>query len=183
MKLLQTDIKDLFVVETDLVSDDRGAFSRLFCERELESVLKGRKIVQINRSLTIAPGTVRGMHYQHPPHAETKLIRCIKGRVWDVAIDLREGSPTLLQWHAEELSSQNARMLIVPEGFAHGSQVLEPDSEMLYLHTDYYAPEAEDGILSNDSRLAISWPLPVANLSDRDKQYSPIPQDFSGIKV
>ncbi len=183
MKLLQTGIEGLFVVETDLISDDRGAFSRLFCERELESVLKGRKIVQINRSLTIAPGTVRGMHYQHSPHAETKLIRCIKGRIWDVAIDLREGSSTLLQWHAEELSPQNARMLVVPEGCAHGFQVLDSDSEMLYLHTNFYTPEAEGGVLYNDSKLAISWPLPVTSLSDRDKQYSPIPQDFSGIKV
>ncbi len=183
MKLSRTNIEGLFVAETDYISDDRGSFTRLFCERELAGALKGRKIVQVNRSLTLTPGTIRGMHYQYPPHTEMKLIRCTKGRVRDVAIDLRYGSPTLLQWHAEELSSQNARMLIVPEGCAHGFQVLDADSELLYLHTHFYTPEAEGGILYNDPRLSISWPLPVVNLSDRDRQYSPIPQDYSGIKV
>ncbi len=183
MNLLPTAIEDVVIVETDLLADHRGAFSRLFCERELTEAIGGRKIVQINQSSTINSGTVRGMHYQYPPHAEIKLVRCMKGRVWDVAVDLREGSPTFLQWHAEELSPQNARMLIIPEGCAHGFQALEPNSELLYLHTNFYVPEAEDGVMHNDSRLSISWPLPVTSLSDRDKEYPPIPHDFRGIKV
>jgi dTDP-4-dehydrorhamnose 3,5-epimerase len=183
MKLLPTAIEGVTIVETKLLSDHRGAFSRLFCERELASAIGERKPVQINRSLTVARGTVRGMHYQHPPYAEMKLVSCIKGRVWDVAVDLRADSPTLLQWHAEELSPQNARMLIVPEGCAHGFQALHSDSELLYLHTDYYTPEAEGGVLYNDPRLTISWPLPATNLSDRDQKYPLISDGFCGIKV
>jgi len=183
MKLMPTRIEGLFVAETDWMSDDRGAFSRLFCEHELAGAIGSRKIVQINRSLTISSGTVRGMHYQHPPHAETKLVRCTKGRILDVAIDIRAGSPTLLQWHAEELSPQNARMSIIPEGFAHGFQALEHDSELLYLHTNFYRPEAEGGVLCSDPQLAIPWPLPVANLCDRDQGYPILPRDFCGIKV
>ena len=183
MKLLSTVIKGLFIAETGLVSDDRGAFSRLFCERELVDAVGSRKVVQINRSLTITPGTVRGMHYQHPPHSEIKLVRCTKGRAWDVAVDIRAGSPTFLKWHAEELSPQNRRMSIIPEGFAHGFQTLDHDSELLYLHTNFYKPEAEGGVLYNDSQLAIPWPLPVTNLSDRDERYPSLPHDFCGIEV
>jgi dTDP-4-dehydrorhamnose 3,5-epimerase len=123
------------------------------------------------------------MHYQHPPHAEMKLVRCVKGGVWDVAVDLRAGSPTFLQWHAEELTPQNARMLIVPEGCAHGFQALEPDSELLYLHTAFYTPEAEGGVAHDDPRLAISWPLPVVDLSTRDRAHPQIMPSFSGISL
>jgi dTDP-4-dehydrorhamnose 3,5-epimerase len=108
-------------------------------------------------------------------------VRCFKGRVWDVAVDLRAGSPTFLQWHAEELSSENARMLVIPEGCAHGFQVLEPGSELLYLHTAFYSPEAEGGVSCNDPRLGITWPLPVADLSHRDSSLPLIAADYSGI--
>jgi len=183
MKLVPTPIEGLFVAETNLLSDNRGNFSRLFCERDLADAIGNRKIVQINRSLTISPGTVRGMHYQNPPYAETKLVRCTQGRILDVVIDIRVGSPTFLQWHAEELSSQNSRMSIIPEGFAHGFQALDHDSELLYLHTNFYKPEAEGGILYSDPRLAISWPLPVINLTDSDQMYPLLPDDYCGIKV
>jgi dTDP-4-dehydrorhamnose 3,5-epimerase len=183
MKLLPTALGGLYIVETSFVSDHRGAFSRLFCEQELAEAIGGRKIVQINQSVTIAPGTVRGMHYQNPPHAEMKLVRCIKGRVWDVTIDLRAESPTFLQWHAEELSPQNARMLIIPEGCAHGFQALESYSELLYLVTACYKPEAEGGVMPNDPRIAIDWPLPLKILSERDKQHGLIGPNFSGIKI
>ena len=180
MKLLQTVIGGLFIAETNAFSDDRGNFSRLFCQRELEVAIGRRKIVQINRSITLTSGTIRGMHYQHPPNAEIKLVRCLKGRIWDVVVDLRAGSPTLLHWHAEELSLQNARMIIIPEGCAHGFQVLEENSELLYMHTDFYKPEVEDGVAYNDPQLGINWPLPVTDLSERDQQFSPTPADFSG---
>ena len=136
--------------------------------------------MQINHSRTAAVGTVRGMHFQNPPHAEMKLVRCLKGRVWDVAVDLRAGSPTFLRWHAEVLAADNARMLVVPEGCAHGFQVLEPESELLYLHTANYAPEAEGGVFCEDPRLGIAWPLPVEGLSRRDLSFAPIATNFTG---
>lgn len=183
MKILQTMLPGVLVAEAISISDERGAFTRLYCERELASIIGDRRIVQINHSLTSNAGAVRGMHYQHPPRAEMKLVRCLKGRVWDVAVDLRAGSPTFLRWHGEELTPGNARMMVVPEGCAHGFQVLEPDSELLYLHTAYYTPESEGGVSCNDPRLGITWPLPVADLSRRDNNHPPITADFSGIVV
>ena len=181
MKIYSTRLRDVLVVKTTPVMDPRGAFSRLFCERELAEVIADRHIVQVNHSRTQVRGAVRGMHFQRPPQAEMKLVRCIRGRVWDVAVDLRQGSPTFLQWHAEELTPGNGHMLVVPEGCAHGFQVLEVDSEMLYLHTAFYAPAAEGGLAYNDPRLAISWPLPVTDLSEGDSRHKPITHDFPGL--
>ena len=183
VKLLPTAIEGLFVAETNPLTDHRGSFSRLFCKQELALAIGNRQIVQVNQSQTKTPGVIRGMHFQYPPHAEMKLIRCLKGRVWDVTVDLRAGSQTFLQWHAEELSSQNARMMIVPEGFAHGFQVLDPDSEMLYLHTAFYTPEKASGVPFDDPMLAIPWPLPIPALSSHNKQHPPMSSDFSGIKI
>jgi len=125
MKIVATPISGVFEVETTPFVDHRGAFARLYCEHELAEVIGGRRIVQINHSRTEMAGVVRGLHYQHPPHAEMKLVRCLKGRVWDVAVDLRQGSQTFLKWHAVELSPARANMLVIPEGLAHGFQVLE----------------------------------------------------------
>jgi dTDP-4-dehydrorhamnose 3,5-epimerase len=183
MKISSTPLAEVAVVETAPKSDHRGAFARLFCARELSSIIGQRRIVQINHSRTHLVGAVRGMHYQHPPHAEMKLVRCLKGRVWDVVVDLRAGSPTFLQWHAQELSEDNALMLAIPEGCAHGFQALEPDSELLYLHTAFYTPSAEAGLRSTDTRLSISWPLPIADLSDRDRAHPLLTADFSGVRV
>ena len=183
MKLMPTEIKGLFIAETNLISDYRGAFSRLFCERDLADAIGSRKIVQVNRSLTFSSGTVRGMHYQNPPHLEMKLVRCTQGRILDIAIDIRAGSPTFLQWHAEELSPENSRMSIIPEGFAHGFQALDHDTELIYLHTNFYKPESECAILYSDPRLAISWPLPTINLTDRDQRCPKLSHDFCGIEV
>ena len=183
MKFTRTALAGVVVVETTPVTDHRGAIVRLYCEHELAPVIGARRIVQINHSRTVTAGAVRGMHYQRPPHAEMKLVRCLKGRVWDVAVDVRAGSPTFLQWHAVELAPDNALMLVIPEGCAHGFQVLEPESELLYLHTAFYAPEAEGGISCNDPRLGIPWPLPVADLSQRDASHLPIASDFPGIAV
>ncbi len=183
MKLSPTAIHGVLVAETQFIADSRGAFARLFCENELAVALNGRRILQANLSITANAGAVRGMHYQLPPHAEMKLVRCIKGRVWDVAVDLRSGSPTFLKWHAEELTPKNARMLIIPEGCAHGFQVLEAESELLYLHTAAFAPEAEGGVRHDAKILSISWPLPVSDLSDRDRNHPNIPLNFLGFKV
>lgn len=183
MITLKTPIPDLSIVETNRIADTRGAFSRLFCEQELSAVIGKRRIVQINFSRTTIVGTVRGVHFQRFPYAEMKLVRCIKGRIWDVAVDLREKSKTFLQWHAEELSPDNGRMLVVPEGFAHGFQVLEPDSELIYLHTAIYHPQSEGGVRFNDPQIGINWPNSVTVISDKDANYELIDSDFQGLKI
>ena len=168
MNILDTPVADLTIVRSVHHRDARGTFLRLFCAQELQPVLGHRQIAQINHSKTSHAGAVRGMHFQRPPHAEMKMIRCLRGRVWDVAVDLRAGSPTFLQWHAEELAQDDAQMLVIPEGFAHGFQALEPDSELLYVHTAFYHPPSEGGLPYDDPRLAITWPLPPQDLSPRD---------------
>jgi dTDP-4-dehydrorhamnose 3,5-epimerase len=181
MRVVETEIKGVDVVETAHVEDYRGSFTRFFCEFDLSSVMRGRRIVQINHSRTRAVGGVRGMHFQLPPHTEMKLVRCVKGRVWDVAVDLRAGSATLLKWHAQELTPRDANMLVIPEGCAHGFQALEAESELLYLHTAPYVPAAEGGVAHDDPQLSIAWPLPVTDLSARDRAYHPLPPGFAGL--
>jgi len=183
VKLVPTAIAGVFVAETNAFQDSRGAFARLFCEREMAGAVGERKIQQINQSRTAAVGAVRGMHFQLAPHAEMKMVRCLKGRVWDVAVDLRAGSPTFLRHHAQELSAANASMLVIPEGCAHGFQVLEPDSELLYLHTASYTPSAEGGVRFDDPALNLPWPLPVTDLSERDKKHPLLNKNFLGINL
>ena len=182
MNIKPTAIRGVMIVETNPRIDDRGAFERLYCEHQLAPVIGKRRIVQINHSRTTVVGAIRGMHFQRPPRAEMKLVRCLKGKVWDVAVDLRADSPTFLKWHAEELTPGNARMLVISEGCAHGFQTLEPDSELLYLHTAFYAPEAEGGIRYDDPLLAITWPLPVTDISLRDTGHLLISTDFHGLQ-
>ena len=181
MKIQPTKLQGVFVAETSPVADHRGAFARLFCESDLGDVIRGRHIVQINLSITAGVGAIRGLHYQRSPHAEMKLVRCLRGRVWDVAADLRAGSRTFLQWHGEELTAGNGRMLAIPEGCAHGFQVLDPDSELLYLHTAFYDPAAEGGVRYDDPRLGITWPLQVGDLSQRDRSLPMLDAGFRGI--
>jgi dTDP-4-dehydrorhamnose 3,5-epimerase len=183
VKLNSTAIAGVMVAETKAIQDNRGAFARLFCDQELADAIGARGIVQINHSRTAAVGAVRGFHYQLPPHAEMKMVRCLKGRVWDVAVDLRKDSPTFLQWVAQELSPENALMLVIPEGCAHGFQVLELDSELLYLHTASYTQSAEGGVRFDDPALKVQWPLAVTDLSQRDKQHPLIDHNFQGISV
>lgn len=183
MNILDTGIDDLKVVRSAHHRDARGTFLRLFCAQELRPVLDHRQIVQINHSKTSRAGAVRGMHFQNPPHAEMKMIRCLRGRVWDVAVDLRAGSPTFLHWHAEELAQDDAQMLVIPEGFAHGFQALEPDSELLYLHTAFYHPPSEGGLRHDDPRLAIAWPLAPQDLSPRDLSHPPLTAGFTGVAL
>lgn len=182
MDLSSTPIHRLYLAATRRIGDHRGSFARLFCDVQLAAALEGRKIVQINHSRTLAKGAIRGMHFQYPPHAELKCVRCLRGRVWDVAVDLRNGSPTFLQWYAEELSAENERMMIIPEGCAHGFQVLEPESELLYLHTAPYTPRAEGAVSYRDPRLSIRWPLEITDVSIRDQQHPLLTDDFCGIE-
>jgi len=181
MKIEHTAIDGISVATTTPFADHRGAFTRFFCAEELAPLLEDRQIVQINHSRTTALGAIRGLHYQKAPHAEMKFVRCLKGRVLDVAVDLRQGSKTFLQHHAEELTPGNARMLVIPEGCAHGFQVLEKDSELLYLHTAFYNKDAEGGLRFDDPALGIHWPLPVRDLSARDQNHPLLPPDFKGL--
>ncbi len=179
----QTTIKNLTVLQRKLLGDQRGYLERFFCQQELRSLLQGRSIAQINHTLTSTEGTIRGMHFQHPPYAEMKFITCICGEVFDVAVDLRKGSSTFLQYHAEILSSKNHKTLVIPEGFAHGFQTLSPDCEMLYFHTADYKKEAEGAINAIDPRLNIQWPKAVTERSDRDKSHPMITDKFNGISI
>ncbi len=181
MNLTETIIPRVLVIENATFQDSRGAFARLFCSRELQTVVGQRTIVQINHSMTHSVGAVRGLHYQNPPHAEMKIVRCLKGRVFDVAVDLRQGSPTFLKWIAVELTPENRVALVIPEGCAHGFQVLEEDSELLYLHTAFYTPEAEGAVRYDDPSIDINWPLAPIDLSVRDLNHPHLKEDFKGI--
>lgn len=170
-------------METKQIADGRGMFSLLFCDQELVSLLGDRIIIQMNYSLKSQEGSVRGLHYQYPPHKKMKLVRCLKGSVWDVAVDLRDGSPTFLNWHAEMLPEGNSRMMVIPEGCAHGFQVLDEDSELLYLHTAAYAPDSECGIRYDAPLISEAWPLAIADVSNSDQQLQLLRSDFKGMKL
>jgi dTDP-4-dehydrorhamnose 3,5-epimerase len=178
-----TPIADLKLVERQQLGDSRGFLSRLFCADELAVAGWHKPIIQINQTFTQKQGTMRGMHFQRPPHAEMKLVTCLRGAVWDVAVDLRAGSPTFMQWHAEELSAANHRALLIPDGFAHGFQSLSGDCERIYLHSEAYAPEAEAGLNPQDPMLSISWPLAISELSARDAQYPMLDHQFKGVTL
>lgn len=181
MKLLNTSIPGAWVIESESFDDERGAFSRLFCAKELHEILGVRTIVQINHSVTRSTGAVRGLHYQTSPNAEMKIVRCLKGRVFDVAVDLRPGSPTFLKWNAVELTPENKLAYVIPEGCAHGFQVLEANSQLLYLHTALYTPEAEGAVRFDDPQIAVRWPLPPTDISTRDLSHPLLNPNFKGI--
>ncbi len=179
--ILATPIDGLRVLQRKPIGDSRGYLERLFCMDELQALLAGKRIEQVNHTLTGSRGTVRGLHFQHPPHAETKFVHCLRGEVFDVAVDLRRGSPTFLRWHAEVLGAGNHRTLVIPEGFAHGFQTLSDECEMLYFHTAPWRQDAEGGLHPQDARLAIAWPLPVAGLSPRDAAHAFLDAHFDGV--
>lgn len=181
MRVFDTPLAELKVVQSEPHHDARGSFTRLFCARELQPLLGHREIAQINESRTRRAGTVRGLHFQYPPKAEMKLVRCLAGRIWDVAVDLRAGSTTFLRWYAQELTPENTKMMVIPEGFAHGFQALEPDSELMYINTEFYHPPAEGGVRHDDPRIEIAWPLPPQDLSPRDVAHPLLSEDFTGI--
>ncbi len=170
-------------VQRQRLVDERGVFARLFCAQELAAAGWHGPVAQINHSLTRGPGTVRGLHYQRPPHAEMKLVSCVRGEVWDVAVDLRAGSPTFLHWHAERLSAAEGTALLIPAGFAHGFQVLSEEAELVYCHSVPYAPAAEAGLQARDARLAIRWPLPLQGQSPRDAGLPGLTPDFEGVRL
>lgn len=180
-KLTPTPLPELILVERQRVQDHRGFFSRFFCADELRQAGFCLPVAQINHTFTARKGAVRGLHFQRPPCAEDKLISCLQGEIFDVAVDLRRDSPTFLRWHAEILSGDNARSLLVPQGFAHGFQTLTDDCELLYLHSRPYASHAESALNVADPRLAIGWPLPISDLSARDSNHPFLTLEFTGI--
>ena len=170
-QLRLTPINGVFELHAQLFADHRGAFLNAFRAQEPAFMHSwgDRGIAQVNLSRTETVGTIRGLHLQAEPHSDAKLVRCLRGRVWDVGVDLRQDSATYGNWHAVELSPEQSNALLIPEGCAHGFQVLEPSSELLYLHSGAWVPEAETGVRWDAPLLAIPWPLPVAELSDRDR--------------
>ncbi|MBU6476170.1 MAG: dTDP-4-dehydrorhamnose 3,5-epimerase [Alphaproteobacteria bacterium] len=181
MKFVPTPIAGAFVVETDIHSDERGSFMRLYCAGEQKAQTGFDKpVAQANRSVTTQKGSVRGLHYQRAPALESKMVRCTRGRVFDVAVDLRAGSKTFLKHFSVELDAAKGNALLIPEGCAHGFQTLEDDCEMIYLHTAPYAKEHEGGLAHDDPALGIVWPLPVTMISARDRAFPPLDGSFKG---
>ena len=178
-----TSIMGLKVIERVQRRDSRGFLSRLFCAEELSEAGWKKPIAQTNHTHSVKKGTVRGMHFQHPPHAEMKLVNCIAGKVWDIALDLRRGSPTFLKWHGEELSLENGRALLIPEGFAHGFQTLTPDCTLIYFHSHAYHSDSEGGINPIDPIVGIKWPDSISELSERDEKHPMLTTKFQGISL
>jgi dTDP-4-dehydrorhamnose 3,5-epimerase len=178
-----TPLSGLWLVARTRLEDERGHLSRLFCAAELASAGWTQPIAQVNLTHTRHCGTVRGLHYQRPPYAEAKLVSCLRGEAWDLAVDLRPTSPTYLQWHAQRLSPENGLALLIPPGFAHGFQAMTDDVELLYCHSAAYTPAAEAGLHPQDPRLAIAWPLPVSGLSPRDASHAWIGPGFEGVRL
>ena len=181
-RFVPTQLDGLVVVERQRAEDARGFFSRFYCAEEFRAAGLDQPIVQINHTLTRRTGAIRGLHLQHPPHAEDKVVSCLHGKVFDVAVDVRHGSPTFLKWHGEILSADNARSLLIPRGFAHGFQALESDCELVYLHSAAYAAGTEGALHVSDPRLGIDWPLAFADISQCDQSHPCISEDFTGIR-
>lgn len=181
MIFTETILKDCYVIDIKPFEDERGWFARTYCEEAFATINHNKKWVQLNHSFTKQKGSIRGMHYQPPPFEEIKLVRCIAGAVLDVVVDLRKTSPTFLKWTSIELSATNKKMIYIPEGFAHGFQTLEDNSELIYHHSQFYKPGAEAGLLFNDPILNINWPLEVSNISEKDTKHPQINSTFKGI--
>jgi dTDP-4-dehydrorhamnose 3,5-epimerase len=167
----ETKLRGAYVIEPELIEDERGFFARIWSPEEFSARGLNPRIAQCNTSFNKQRGTLRGMHYQIRPHEEAKLVRCTAGAIYDVIIDLRKDSPTHSKWIGVELSARNRQMLYVPEGFAHGFQTLEDDTEVFYQVSAYYHQESARGVRWDDLAFGIDWPLPVRVVSDRDRSH------------
>ena len=175
MKFSPTKLPGVWIVDLERHEDERGFFARSWCQREFEQRGLDARLVQCNISFNPKKGTLRGMHYQAPPHEEAKLVRCTRGAIYDVVLDLRASSPTHRQWVAMELTAQNGRALYVPAGCAHGFQTLEDNTEVFYQMSQFFELESARGIRWNDSTLAIRWPITNPTLSERDRKLPLLP--------
>lgn len=171
MIFTESELKGHFIAETEPFSDERGFFERLFCLKEFETIGIRPEITQINHSVSAKRGTFRGLHFQVPPYDEMKIIKCLRGSVLDIAVDIRSSSPTFLRWTAVEISAENNRLVIIPAGFAHGFQTLTDNAELIYLHTGFYNSEKESALNYLDPKLKISLPLRVSIISKRDSEH------------
>ena len=175
MLFLPTELLGSWLIEPELISDERGSFGRTWCAAEFEKRGLNPRLVQCNISTNRRRGTVRGMHFQREPHAEAKLVRCTRGAICDVIVDLRPGSPTFRQWVAQELSADNHRLFYIPEGFAHGFQTLTDDAEVFYQMSREFVPGAASGVRWDDPAIRIDWPLPIRIISERDQTWPELP--------
>jgi dTDP-4-dehydrorhamnose 3,5-epimerase len=169
MIVTETKLKGAYLIDLERISDERGFFARRWCAREFALHGLNPTVVQVNIGHSTKRGTVRGMHFQVAPNAEVKLVYCSRGALYDVIIDLREGSPTRGQWFSVELTAENGRMLYVPEGFAHGYQTLEDETDLVYQTSQFYVKESATGVRFNDPAFGIVWPLPVSIISRGDQ--------------
>lgn len=170
LKFIKTKLEGLYVIELNIFQDERGDFARLFCSNEFKEIGLYKNIVNVNYSKTINKGDVRGMHFQKDPYSEVKIVKCINGSIYDVVIDLRKNSNTYLEYYGIELTSDNNKMLYIPEGFAHGFQALSDDAEIIYFNTQFYHPESEAGVNIMDPQINIIWPLNINHQSKKDKK-------------
>ena len=174
MKFTPLILDGAYRIDLERRGDDRGFFARLFCQEEFRQFGLTEIWSQCNVSHSVEKGTLRGMHFQRPPKADAKLVKCMSGAVFDVIVDLRKGSETYGRWDTVTLTAEGGEMIYVPTGFAHGFQTLTPDVELLYFHSDSYSPAHEGGLSYNDPEVGIDWPLDIGNLSDRDRALPPL---------
>lgn len=170
MNFSELKIPGAYRITLEKKEDERGFFARQYCEREFADHGLNTNWVQMNLSHSVQKGTLRGMHFQRPPDAEVKMVKCVSGQIFDVMVDLRRGSDTFGQWYGEELSAQNHRMFYIPKGVAHGFQVCSDGCEMIYWHSEFYEPNSEGGINPLDESIGINWPLGITEISNRDKK-------------
>lgn len=171
MLFTETNLRGAYLIDIEQRQDERGFFARAWCQQEFEDHGLVARVVQANISYNKRAGTLRGMHYQKAPYAETKLVRCVRGAIYDVIIDLRPDSPTYMQWLGVELTAENYRMLYVPEGFAHGFQTLADNTEVTYQVSQFYTPGAEGGLRYDDPAFKIEWPVAVRVISEKDRNW------------
>ena len=184
MLYTQTKLRGAFIIDVERIVDERGFFARSWCQREFAERGLDARLVQCSVSYNARKGTLRGLHYQLPPFAETKLVRCTRGAIYDVIVDLRHDSPTFLEWAGAELNADNRRALYVPKGFAHGFLTLEDDTEVFYQMSEFYAPAYARGVRWNDPLFGIEWPGPVSTLSEKDQRYEDChPGQFAALSV
>ncbi len=178
-----TPLADLQIIERKRLGDDRGFLSRLFCREEFAALGWKQPVAQINHTQTVQKGTIRGMHFQYPPYSEMKLVSCLQGEIWDVAVDIRVNSPTYLQWYGVNLSAKNNKALLLPQGFAHGFQSLSNNVVILYCHSAPYNSAFEGGLNPRDPGLAINWPIPVTEISKKDISIASVNEGFKGVSL
>lgn len=182
LNIINLELDGAYIITSNRDEDERGSFSRVFCQEEMSNINQ-ENFVQVNHSITAKKGTIRGMHFQYPPNTEVKMVKCIKGSIIDIIIDIRADSPTFLKSHEEVLSAENMKMIYIPKGFAHGFQTLEDNSELLYFHSSVYTPDNEGALNVKDPLLNIKWPLDITDISKKDEEHNFIGSDFQGIKI